>query len=233
MLMRRALCSLLLVLVTVAPAFAQRTTEHPGKVQIKSSASDALSVVGGGTFGGAVSATALSTTAGGVTISNNGPLAILISDTSRPTNEKGWQWGLFSATLHLYACTDGFGACNIFMRFSRSGATPTAIELFPGVAGATFNVTATSTFNGIVNVGGTITSLTDNTYDLGGDAVVQKRWRQLYLGDGGTTNNTPTSAMCNSNTQRGRMLYVENDNKLYICQGTNGWSHATLTDSGF
>jgi hypothetical protein len=126
--MRRLLIGL--VLVAAAEAGAQtRTDVHPGKVQIRSTASDALSILGGASLSGSLAITG----SGGATITNTLPLFNL-RETDQAIDEKFWRVWASDKVFYISAETDA-GAPDTAIAITRSGGTVSQVLLKNGSTG--------------------------------------------------------------------------------------------------
>lgn len=233
-------CVVAVLLVAVVAYVGGQTIvdTHPGKVVIASSASDALTVVGGTNIGGALNVTGAATIAGVLnapssaaglwtfsgtttTFSAGGGVVLLLKNTTALTDAKQWflrNIGGTANSLAITACNDVISGCTDAMVFARSGAT-----------------TPTVTINAALHLLGSL--IPDVPIDLGSSSA---RIANLYMSATGglfiptNSNNTPASSLCDDVTDSGRMIFVEDDNALYICpaNAVNGWQKATTTDAG-
>lgn len=112
----------------MAAATAEAQTTHPGKVIIRSTAADALTVLGGASVGGSITVNG----AGGSVISSVNPIAYFI-ETDAPANQKRWRQITDGSTFYLQAETDGGAPASVFY-VQRSGGTPTQFVF--GMAGS-------------------------------------------------------------------------------------------------
>jgi hypothetical protein len=115
---RRWIVLTLGLLIALGLGLAAQSTDIevvPGKLEIKSTASDALKIFGG------------------ITETNSVPGHTWIQ-TGAGADAGRWAVSIFSNTFHLDACNDANSVCHHVYRLARSGATPTNVDIFGGLS---------------------------------------------------------------------------------------------------
>jgi hypothetical protein len=127
----------------VAGVVAQTQNRFPGKVIVESSASDSLTVAGGGSFGDSV--TVSGTT---VTVSNGFP-RVAWNETAAALDSKYWRMLASSATHTFSACNDAVTICTPIWSIARSTTVPSMTLGVAGAGLAELHVEPTVTTGGI------------------------------------------------------------------------------------
>lgn len=115
----------LVALSTITTAQTQSPYTHPGKVLVRSAATDALYVTGGIVASQVQAATLTATTLLGLT--NNDPV-LMITEPDGPTDAKRWRFISSAGNLLLQAQNDAGSVNTNGWQFIQTGGTPTQVR---------------------------------------------------------------------------------------------------------
>lgn len=122
---RYAVPVLILALTAFVAGQTQSPYTHPGKVLIRSNATDALTVNGGIVASQLQAATVTATTQ--LSVTNNDPI-VFMTEPDAPTDAKRWRWISSAGNLLLQAQNDAGSVNNNAWQFIQSAGTPTQVR---------------------------------------------------------------------------------------------------------